>query len=163
MIWRIQIPLKRKIPLLGVFSLGIFVITAAILNKYFNFASPFTTTYMIWYIRESSTAVYVANLMCLWPLLRKIFPLKSFASSRSGSKPTGLGSSIGFSNLESATSQDKRMNMATESKAAINIETAIDIESSTLSPAEQLDAKSHGNGIMAYDGHDHVPGYYKGV
>ncbi|KAJ6161464.1 hypothetical protein N7470_004860 [Penicillium chermesinum] len=66
---RAQLKKHRKILLLCVMSLGLFTIIAAILNKFFNFASPLTTTYQIWYIREASTAIYVANLMCWWPLL----------------------------------------------------------------------------------------------
>ncbi|KAJ5337955.1 hypothetical protein N7452_004683 [Penicillium brevicompactum] len=73
-----QLKRRRKVVLIGVMSLGLFTIIAAILNKYFNFASPLTTQYQIWYIREASTAIYVANLMCWWPLLRKIFGLKAF-------------------------------------------------------------------------------------
>ena len=73
-----QLKRRRKIVLIGVMSLGFFTIVAAILNKYFNFASPLTTQYQLWYIREASTAIYVANLMCWWPLLRKLFGLKAF-------------------------------------------------------------------------------------
>lgn len=73
-----QLKRRRKVVLVGVMSLGLFTIIAAILNKYFNFASPLTTTYQIWYIREASTAIYVANLMCWWPLLRKLFGVKAF-------------------------------------------------------------------------------------
>ncbi|KAJ5550834.1 hypothetical protein N7535_001227 [Penicillium sp. DV-2018c] len=73
-----QLKRRRKVVLIGVMSLGLFTIIAAILNKYFNFAAPLTTTYQIWYIREASTAMYVANLMCWWPLLRKLFGLKAF-------------------------------------------------------------------------------------
>ncbi|KAJ5175152.1 uncharacterized protein N7482_001029 [Penicillium canariense] len=76
---RAQLKGRRKVLLLGVMSLGLFTIIAAILNKYFNFASPLTTTYQIWYIREASTSIYVANLMCWWPLLRKLFGLKAFS------------------------------------------------------------------------------------
>lgn len=68
-----QMHIRKKILLMSVLGLGVFVIVAAILNKYFNFASPMTTIYQLWYIREASTAIYVANLMCWWPLLRKIF------------------------------------------------------------------------------------------
>lgn len=74
-----QLKRTRKIILLCVMSLGLFTIVAAILNKYYNFASPLTTVYQIWYIREASTAIYVANMMCWWPLLRKIFGLTSFS------------------------------------------------------------------------------------
>lgn len=75
---RAQMKIGKKLLLICIMSLGVFTIVAAILNKVFNFASPLTTTYQIWYIREASTAIYVANLMCLWPLLRKIFNLKAF-------------------------------------------------------------------------------------
>jgi hypothetical protein len=57
------------------------VVLAAILNKVYNFTSPDATIYMLWDIRETSTSIYVANLMCLWPLLRKLFGLKSFLRS----------------------------------------------------------------------------------
>lgn len=87
---RAQLKKHRKILLLGVMSLGLFTIIAAILNKYFNFASPLTTTYQIWYIREASTAIYVANLMCWWPLLRKIFGLTTFSyNSNRGQRGQG--------------------------------------------------------------------------
>ncbi|KAL4761099.1 uncharacterized protein BDW70DRAFT_159966 [Aspergillus foveolatus] len=68
-----QMPIRKKILLISVLGLGVFVMIAAILNKYFNFQSPDTTIYQLWYIREASTAIYVANLMCWWPLLRKVF------------------------------------------------------------------------------------------
>ncbi|KAL5339926.1 hypothetical protein BJX70DRAFT_397169 [Aspergillus crustosus] len=82
-----QMPLKKKILLISVFFLGVFVMIAAILNKYFNFASPHTTIYQLWYIREASTAIYVANLMCWWPLLRKVFgkALAQYSSRYRGS------------------------------------------------------------------------------
>ncbi|KAJ5243458.1 uncharacterized protein N7469_001785 [Penicillium citrinum] len=78
LIVKAKLPRRRKLLLLLVMSLGLFTIIAAILNKYFNFASPLTTVYQIWYIREASTAIFVANMMCWWPLLRKIFGMKAF-------------------------------------------------------------------------------------
>ncbi|KAJ5090782.1 hypothetical protein N7532_009466 [Penicillium argentinense] len=107
---RAQLKRTRKIILLCVMSLGLFTIVAAILNKYFNFASPLTTTYQIWYIREASTAIYVANLMCWWPLLRKLFGLKAFSyNSNRGRRGWGRNNqnkdSSGYSNgSESRTS-----------------------------------------------------------
>ncbi|PYH79394.1 hypothetical protein BO82DRAFT_340265 [Aspergillus uvarum CBS 121591] len=68
----------KKIMLAGVMSLGVFTIAAAILNKVFNFASPLTTTYQLWYIREASTAIYVANMVCLSPLIRRVFSSKMY-------------------------------------------------------------------------------------
>lgn len=70
-------PLKRTL-LVAIFSLGLFVILAAILNKYYNFTMPHTTVYMLWHVREASVSIYVANIMCLWPLLRKMFGWKRF-------------------------------------------------------------------------------------
>lgn len=105
LIIKAQIRLKKKMLLCAVFSLGIFVIVAAILNKYFNFASPLTTTYQIWYIREASTSIYVANMMCWWPLLRKIFGLGAFQYHTAGryqSRP--ISGALQLSNLEQ---QDK--------------------------------------------------------
>ena len=78
LLMKAQMRPMRRVILFCVMSLGVFTIIAAILNKYFNFASPYTTTYQIWYIREASTAIYVSNIMCWWPLLRKIFGFKSF-------------------------------------------------------------------------------------
>ncbi|KAE8147967.1 hypothetical protein BDV25DRAFT_168764 [Aspergillus avenaceus] len=82
LLMKTQLRTRKKVILVCIMSLGVFTIIAAILNKVFNFASPLTTTYQIWYIREASTAIYVANLICLWPLLRKVFGLKAFQNSR---------------------------------------------------------------------------------
>lgn len=38
---------------------------------------------MLWYIRESSTAVYVSNLPMLWPLFRRAFKVGTFAENSS--------------------------------------------------------------------------------
>lgn len=92
LIVKARLPQRRKMLLLMVMSLGLFTIIAAILNKYFNFASPLTTVYQIWYIREASTAIFVANMMCWWPLLRKLFGMRAFQYSsnpRRSSRKTG--------------------------------------------------------------------------
>jgi hypothetical protein len=75
---RTLLPLKRKLILCGIFSLGIFVILAAVLNKYYSFKMPYEPTWIFWYIRESSTAILVANLPFTWTLLRKLFNLGAF-------------------------------------------------------------------------------------
>jgi len=76
--------------------MGLFVILAAILTKVFNLSNIWDPSYMLWYTREASVAVYVSNLPMIWPLLREWFPsLKSISpgqkSTNSGSKRTGLG------------------------------------------------------------------------
>lgn len=101
LIIKAQIRPRKKLLLCAVFGLGIFVIVAAILNKYFNFAAPLTITYQIWYIREASTAIYVANMMCWWPLLRKIFGLGAFQYNTGGkyqSRP--ISGALQLSNIE---------------------------------------------------------------
>ncbi|KAF2475525.1 uncharacterized protein BDR25DRAFT_103436 [Lindgomyces ingoldianus] len=75
---RSLLPLKRKLILCCIFSLGVFVILASVLNKYYSFAKPYEPTWIFWYARESSTAIIVANLPFTWTLLRKIFNLGAF-------------------------------------------------------------------------------------
>ncbi|OCK87393.1 uncharacterized protein K441DRAFT_355767 [Cenococcum geophilum 1.58] len=78
---RSLLPLKRKLILCCIFSLGVFVIIAAVLNKYYSFTSPYTPNWIFWYTRESSTAILVANLPFTWTLLRKLFNLGAFDDS----------------------------------------------------------------------------------
>jgi hypothetical protein len=75
---RSKLPWSRKLILCCIFSLGIFVILAAVLNKYYSFAHPFGSQWTYWYIRESSTAMIVANLPFTWTLLRRMFKLQAF-------------------------------------------------------------------------------------
>ncbi|KAJ4993800.1 hypothetical protein SVAN01_00854 [Stagonosporopsis vannaccii] len=78
MLIRSKLPWKRKVILVGIFSLGIFVIAAAALNSYYSFAHPYGTTWMFWYIRESSMAIIVANMPFTWTLLREMFEVGDF-------------------------------------------------------------------------------------
>lgn len=78
MLIRSLLPIKRKIILLGIFSLGIFVIAASIINSYTSFSKPYGSTWMYWYVRESSTAILVANLPFTWTILRDVFALGDF-------------------------------------------------------------------------------------
>lgn len=78
MLIRSKLPWKRKLILIGIFSLGIFVIAAAALNSYYSFAYPYGTTWMFWYIRESSMAIIVANMPFTWTLLREMFEVGDF-------------------------------------------------------------------------------------
>ena len=75
---RSLLPLKRKLILCFIFSLGVFAIIAAVLNKYYSFTKPYEPTWINWYTRESSTAILVANLPFTWTLLRKVFDLGVF-------------------------------------------------------------------------------------
>jgi hypothetical protein len=82
MFLRLSLRLSKKIPLIGIFSLGIFVIVAAILNKVYSFSEPFSEQWVYWYVRESSTALIVANLPFVWLFYRKIFRIRSSTASR---------------------------------------------------------------------------------
>jgi hypothetical protein len=81
MLIRSLLPLKRKLILCGIFSLGIFVIVASMLNSYYSFKNPYKQTWTFWYVRESSTAILVANLPFTWSILRECFDLGSFDES----------------------------------------------------------------------------------
>lgn len=78
---RSKLPPRKKIALVLVFGLGIFVILAAILNKYYSFTEPFGNMWTYWYVRESSTALLVANLPYMWTLLRRVLPFKAMEST----------------------------------------------------------------------------------
>lgn len=98
LLMKAKVDLKKKIVLVGIFSLGLFVVLAAVLNKYYNFSNPTTTIYMLWYIRESSTAIYVANIPMLWPLFRRFLKAGSFGGS---ADPSGYNKgSVGSSGTE---------------------------------------------------------------
>lgn len=83
-----QLPRKRKYILCGLFALGSFTILSAILNKYYSFTQPFGAEWTFWYIRESSTAIIVANLPLTWTILRRIFGLRSFNGKSSNQHTT---------------------------------------------------------------------------
>jgi hypothetical protein len=85
---RLNVPWKQKAVLMIIFSMGTFVILAAILTKVFNLSNIWDPTYMLWYTRESSVAVYVSNLPMIWPLLREWFP--ALRSLTPGQKTSGI-------------------------------------------------------------------------
>ena len=78
MLIRSLLPMKRKIILCGIFSLGLFVVAASIMNSYYSFSDPYKSTWIYWYVRESSTAILVANLPFTWTILRELFELGNF-------------------------------------------------------------------------------------
>ncbi|RDW80251.1 hypothetical protein BP6252_04889 [Coleophoma cylindrospora] len=83
-----KVPLERKIYLFGIFGLGIFVIIAAILQKYHVLSNPYQPVWVPWSIRELSTSMLVANLVLCRPLVQKItsrFPHLPFIAQRSTS------------------------------------------------------------------------------
>lgn len=74
LVLRMSVPWRQKIVLVFIFSLGVFVIVAALLTKIFNLTNIYDPSYMYWYVREACVAVCVTNLPMIWPLLREWFP-----------------------------------------------------------------------------------------
>lgn len=70
---RSHLPIQRKLMLCAIFSLGIFVIICAALNKFYSFTAPFGSEWENWYVREVSTAILVTNLPFTWGFLRRLF------------------------------------------------------------------------------------------
>jgi hypothetical protein len=81
---RSKLPFDRKLILACIFGLGIFVILASVLNKYYSFTHPFGSQWTFWYVRESSTAMVVANMPFCWTLLRRMFKLEAFHHDLTG-------------------------------------------------------------------------------
>jgi hypothetical protein len=157
MIASLQLPLKQKIMLGVIFSMGFFVvssspslildpithiksqITAAILTKVFNLSNVYDTAYMLWYTREASVAVYVANLPMIWPLLREWIPYLR----------TGLTRSNDSELPRYATGTNPRSGARSNSKhhSAMmhgfdDLETAVDHKSSSIDTGSERDSNA---------------------
>ncbi|OGM48447.1 hypothetical protein ABOM_003354 [Aspergillus bombycis] len=74
---RSRLRLGKKIAVCGVFGLGFIVILMAVLNRYYSLSTLGSMVFMRWYAAEISTAVYVANLPLMWPLIRVVFHLQT--------------------------------------------------------------------------------------
>jgi hypothetical protein len=86
LITRLSVPWRQKSVLLVIFSMGTFVIIAAVLTKVFNLTNIWDPSYMLWYTRESSVAIYVSNIPLIWPLIREYIPaLKRFTPGQKSS------------------------------------------------------------------------------
>ncbi|KAH8904067.1 hypothetical protein BR93DRAFT_900910, partial [Coniochaeta sp. PMI_546] len=74
LVFRTTMPVRQKVVLGVIFGMGLFVIVAALLTKIFNLGDIWDPSYMLWYVREASVAVYVSNMPMVWPLLREWLP-----------------------------------------------------------------------------------------
>ena len=84
LLFKVRLPKKNKIILGLIFCIGTFTIVAAALNKYYSFTHPFGNEWTIWYLRESYTAILCANLPLTWPVLQRVFKLKSWSHNSYG-------------------------------------------------------------------------------
>jgi hypothetical protein len=146
MLLQASLPLKQKIALVGIFGMGSFVIVASILTKVFNLSDIYSTVYMLWYIREASTAIYVSNLPLIWPLMREWIPCLQHITTGhrptySNRKPGDTGRSTengGFNSI--SLSQ-----MSRPSRTKMGVETEIEPTES----AEKINKPSfQGQGIL---------------
>ncbi|KAK7177289.1 hypothetical protein PSPO01_16665 [Paraphaeosphaeria sporulosa] len=79
LLFKVKLPTKNKAILIGIFLIGTFnEIVAAVLNKYYSFTYPFGLEWTAWYLRESYTAFLCANLPLTYPLVQRIFRLRSW-------------------------------------------------------------------------------------
>lgn len=83
---RAKLSLIKKLTLCAVFSLGAFVIICCILSKYYSLSNPYGQEWVDWYVREAGTAVIVANIPHIWPLVRRMLNARDFLSTGSFSR-----------------------------------------------------------------------------
>jgi len=134
LVLKMRMPWRQKAVLVLVFSLGIFVILAALLTKIFNLTNVWDPSYMLWYIREASVAVYVSNLPMIWPLLRDWLPClrnlttqptpgKSSRQKGGGSTlPSSSGMRYGLGSRATAVGRAGRRDSLGSSDSAYGIE-----------------------------------------
>ncbi|KAH6672591.1 hypothetical protein B0J14DRAFT_514157 [Halenospora varia] len=88
---QMQLTRIRRLTLLLPFGMGFFTVLAALLSaiygrpklalhikSYTMRQTQLTTAYQLWYIRESSVSIWVANILCTWPLIQKVLKLRPF-------------------------------------------------------------------------------------
>ncbi|GAM86699.1 hypothetical protein ANO11243_047180 [Dothideomycetidae sp. 11243] len=124
LVMRLQVPFKQKVLVGLLFSMGIFVVVAAILTKVFNLSDVWSTSYMLWYTREASVATYVTNLPVVWPLVRHLFPFLRGASSqgKSSGKNYHYGYATGGNNTRARTGNNTIVDAIDMDTRALNLE-----------------------------------------
>jgi hypothetical protein len=128
---------SRKMILSLIFGLGLFTILSAVLNKYYSFRHPFGTEWTYWYVRESSTAIIVANLPFTWALIRRVFNVGSFDNK------TNIGDTVRFHTARSARGRRKSHNAMAETNtsASPTIRSSIHTPPPPLSPTSTHHAR----------------------
>ncbi|OLN82040.1 hypothetical protein CCHL11_08672 [Colletotrichum chlorophyti] len=114
LISRLNMKIGRKLLLMCLFSMGVFVMLSAILMKVTVFSNSVDPVWFSWSVREISTAMLVGNLVLGFPLLkagwRLIFPSSgstkggSSAASGSGATKKSMRSSGGTTSTEPGSS-----------------------------------------------------------
>lgn len=94
---RAKLPIRKKLILTCVFSVGLFTIICAALSKYYSFRLPYGAEWVFWYVREVSTAVIVANVPHCWVLVRKCLNVRDFLSNSTNRANAGFYVAYGHS------------------------------------------------------------------
>ncbi|KAF2186421.1 hypothetical protein K469DRAFT_571958 [Zopfia rhizophila CBS 207.26] len=92
LVFKVKMPLKKKIVLSCIFLIGTFVVFAAAKNKYESFTSPFSVDWVIWYLREMFTAMLCANLPLTRPVVQRVFGIEGWTQPSSVSARYGQSS-----------------------------------------------------------------------
>jgi len=90
------------------------------LNRYYNFTAGYgSLIYLNWYAGETSTAVIVANVPHLWPLLSRLFRLGAFKSSHGPESASRLKISTAVQSRRRPTHLDTEGYLRSESEERI--------------------------------------------
>ncbi|OOQ83299.1 putative srpk [Penicillium brasilianum] len=111
LLWQVKIGLKRKIPLMALFSGAMFVITAAIIRAVMIMTSGAegAVSGSQWACRETFVSVVVSNLPIIQPLIRKGFKKIGLSQLFSSSgKPSGQSYPLSSRGLQTLTSRAER-------------------------------------------------------
>jgi hypothetical protein len=134
----VQVPIQQKIGVILVFSMGIFVIIAALLNKIYSTVPALlndSVNYTFWYMREATVSVYVINLPTLWPVLRKFLP-----------KLTGRGSSASRSQGNTSNIHNPRSWATGRKRTLISSKIVDDFEMKTKGKRDDVESESESVG-----------------
>ncbi|OHE97864.1 hypothetical protein CORC01_06899 [Colletotrichum orchidophilum] len=95
LISRLKMKIGKKLLLICLFSMGVFVMLCAILTKVAVFTFSTDPVWFMWCVREVSTAMLVGNLVLGMPALRAawrcVFPQSRSAPPRDGESSAGTG------------------------------------------------------------------------
>jgi hypothetical protein len=140
LVLRTTMPARQKAVLMAIFSMGLFVIVAALLTKVFNLSDVWDPSYMLWYVREASVAVYVSNLPMVWPLLREWFPCLSGLTpgGTSSGRKRGVYGSRGGTAMGTGTRTGTGNGREERARGRVNslgsLDSAFDLEVGVKSP-----------------------------
>ncbi|KAF2656982.1 hypothetical protein K491DRAFT_714879 [Lophiostoma macrostomum CBS 122681] len=89
---KVQIPLKNRLILGAMFSLGFLTIACAIVSKYQSYNNPYRQRWMIWHRREAFTVMLGANLPLTRPVLQRLFRHEFWAHMNISGEPSSTAS-----------------------------------------------------------------------